>query len=210
MSKKAIIFDFDGTIADTFEIFLDSLSVLLNRSRDEFPPEKIEKMRNLTFTQIIKALNIKPWQIPRLVIKGRAEMQKRIDQAHIFNGMDKILLLLSENYDLYIVSTNSKKNIEFILKKEELKSCFKEVYGEIGITGKAKALRKLLKDQNLHAQNCVYIGDETRDVTAAKRVGMSCIAVGWGFSSVKALNRYKHDGLVEKPNQIPGAVSNLS
>lgn len=172
-------------------------------------PLEIEELRNLPLKDIINKLGIRPWQIPRLLVKGRKEVRSRMGKAKIFKGIDKQLEDLSAKYPLYMLSTNDKDNIEALLKRCGINQHFQEIYGGIGVMGKPKALRSLVKKHGLDINSCVYVGDETRDIAAARRVGMKIISVGWGFSSVKALKKAGTDKLVNKPADLAKAVEEI-
>ena len=56
--------------------------------------------------------------------------------------------------------------------------------------------------QALHPSNVLYVGDEVRDIEAAKKAGIRIAAVTWGYNSKKALEAYKPDYLVTKPEEL--------
>ena len=76
-----------------------------------------------------------------------------------------------------------------------LEKYFVDYYGGIGVFSKTPALRRLLKDHEIDVKDAVYIGDEVRDIEAARAIGLRIIAVSWGFAS--------RDNLVAaKPMQV--------
>lgn len=76
------------------------------------------------------------------------------------------------------------------------------VYSGQNIFGKDKVINRLLKEQEINKALAVYIGDETRDVEAAQKLGMKVIAVTWGFNSKKVLQTLNPDAIVEKPQDL--------
>lgn len=206
--NTAIIFDFDGTIADSFAIvFLEVVQTVTKR-----PPltsEEIEELRSSSMKAALKKLGIKPWQVPLFVMKGRREVGARMERIHAFDGMPDVLKDLASHHSVYILSTNSQENITAFLKKYQVSEYITRIYGDIGLAGKAKALKKLLATETLSPRDCVYVGDEIRDIEAAKKAGLRCIAVSWGYNNADALRLYEPDGMVDSPQDLLKAIDEL-
>ena len=117
--------------------------------------------------------------------------------------------LHAEGHELFIVSSNSVKNVRAFLHHHNLHTYFLEIYGGVGMFGKASALRQLLREQHLEAKEAVYIGDELRDVQAAQAIKLPVIAVTWGFARPASLNRLKPTALANSPDDIIGLVGEL-
>ena len=115
---------------------------------------------------------------------------------------DVIKKLHAEGHELFMLSSNSVKNIHRFLHHYELHTYFLEIYGSTGLFGKAPTLRRLLKEQHLEKTDAVYIGDELRDVQAAQSIGMRVIAVGWGFARPAGLEALKPTAIAETPDDI--------
>lgn len=134
-------------------------------------------------------------------------MTKRINQVEPFPGIAEILqTLYNERYVLVIVSSNSKKNIERFLVQHGIGNNFDQIYGGVGLYGKARVLRKILRRNNIAATEAMYIGDEIRDVEAAKQVNMPCIAVGWGFNTPEMLAAHAPTIVVRQPKQLLSVI----
>jgi phosphoglycolate phosphatase len=149
--------------------------------------EEIKQLRGLPLKQVIKYLKIRSWQIPKLP-KAIGQLQR-------------------DGYKMYILSTNSPANIEKFLKANDINDCFVDIYGDIGLRGKAAGLKKLIKRQKLAKALCLYIGDEVRDIEAARKVGIKVVAVGWGFNSSQALKMAQPNAVILKPNQLLEVVA---
>jgi phosphoglycolate phosphatase len=204
---KAIIFDFDGTIADSFRVAIEIFEEIMQRPKP-LSEKIIAGYRTLSLPEIIKALDVNRWQVPRLVIKGRREMAKRIDKINAFDGMPEALKDLSSNYKLYILSSNDKVAIQSFLDRYGI-DCISAVYAGTSLTGKARHLKILRRKEGLLTSECLYVGDETRDIEAAKKAGIKCLAVEWGFSSPGALRSHMPDAMAKKPQDIPGLINTI-
>ncbi len=199
---KTVIFDFDGVIADSGAIFAETLEEVLRRDKP-FSSEEIKRMRGSSTREIIKMLGIKKWQLPSILVKGKRGIAARMDRVEVFAGIPEAITELHEQgYKLYIVSSNDKEAINNILKKHGLDTYISDIYSGTSLFGKAKRLNSLIRKEHLDKDQCVYIGDETRDIEATKQIGMRCIAVEWGYSTPEALKSFGPEYMVTMPNEL--------
>jgi phosphoglycolate phosphatase-like HAD superfamily hydrolase len=179
----AIIFDFDGTIADSFEVIVDIFEHITKR-REKLTEEQMTELRGFPLQVVAERLKVQWWRIPFLLVRGRRMMARRMHEIPVFEGMPRVIEELhAEGHELFIVSSNSGRNVRKFLKQHHLYKYFVEVRGNAGLVGKSRAIKRAVKANGLQIADCVYIGDETRDVVASKIIGMRVIAVTWGFAN---------------------------
>lgn len=203
MKNKIVIFDFDGTIADSFYEVVETFNRLAREyNLCEVKTEDIPKLRKMTSYEIIKKFKFPKWRLPFLLKKGKTIFSDRISSIKIFDGMDEVLAKLkSEGCVLGILSSNSEKNIREFLNRNGI-DVFDFIFTENSLFGKDKIIKKIIKKYNFDPQEIVYIGDETRDVEAAKKCGLISVAVTWGFNDREVLEKLKPDYLVDKPEEL--------
>lgn len=203
---KALIFDFDGTIADTLpytfsKIIEISKKYQIKGNKDEI----IKKISQLTPKQLIKEFNISWFKIPIIlweIKKAQNLLYKKIDEIKIFPSLKKVLKQLKkEGFLLYIYSSNIKRNINRFLKKEGIDNLFKNIYTGNNLLSKDKDLLKILKKEKLIKDEVLYIADEIRDVLACKKIGIKIIGVSWGLAGDSLKNQLP-DFLIKKPEEI--------
>lgn len=204
MSDKIIIFDFDGTIADTRNTVVkiaNQLAVEFNyQSIDE---EELLRLSHLSSREIIQQSPVPPYKIPFLLRKLKKELNKEISRLKPFSGIAESLTILGENgYRLGIITSNIEDNVIAFLKNNKLDLFFEFIYSGITLFGKDKIINKLIKKHKLAVDKIIYVGDETRDIEAAKKSKIRVIAVGWGFNSPNILAEYKPDFLVTHPQEL--------
>lgn len=173
------------------------------RRPEPFTDEDIMRLRGLNAYHIIRELHIRPWRVPWMVVRGRVLMRREIDSIVVFNGIEEVLQQLQEaGIPIYIMSTNSPGNIRKLMESRGLAQYFKHIYGNVGIFGKAKRLRQIIERNGLDRARVVYVGDEGRDIEAAKHVGIKSVAVSWGFNTPELLARHHPTYLVRTTGEL--------
>ena len=210
MPKPFFIFDFDGTIADTFNIFL-SVSNILSK---EFHFRKIERhevetLRHQTSLQILASLKIPLFKTPQIIKRARQELAKQLSSTYPFPGMQEALLELKPlSQDMGIITTNSAQNVKSFLEHHRL-TFFNFILTTSRFSQKHEPLKKLRKilppDQTI-----IYIGDEIRDIEAAKQAQVTSVAVTWGYNSPQVLRAYEPDYLADSPLELLKICQQLS
>ena len=200
---KMLIFDFDGTIADTFMHTMKITNIL----SDEFKFKKvhyheIDFLKGKTLQQIIKHLNVPVLKIPSIVAKARSELLKDIENIEPIEGLEKILELIKQaEVQMGILTTNSRENVEKFLKANRMET-FDFIHSTSRVLGKNHGLRKLMQQHNGKADEILYVGDETRDIEAAKKEGIKVIAVTWGYNSHAILQTFSPDFIAHTPEEL--------
>lgn len=199
---STLIFDFDGTLADSMPLILKLFSEIMHRPTP--PDEEIERLRQLPIRDVIHELKVPIWRVPMLVASGRAQMTSHLAEVKLFDGVPQMLEdLHHEGHVMFIVSSNSARNVHTFLRLHELEHYFVRVYGGAALMGKAPALRKIMRQNHIDPNEAFYIGDEVRDVEAAAKVGIKDIAVTWGFNGEAALQAHNPSAVARHPSDIP-------
>jgi len=108
-----------------------------------------------------------------------------------------------------ILTSNSETNVLAFIARHRL-PYFHFVRTSSKLFGKGRAMRRILKAEGLPPERVLYVGDETRDIEAAKEAGLRMAAVGWGYNALTALSALDPDHLLEHPGELlrfgrPGA-----
>ncbi len=210
MSKiKTIIFDFDGTIADTFEFMSGEFNTLNKRfGEKELSLYEVKELKNDTFESLIGKYKL--WKILLMAFLLQNKMSSNIASIKMHAGMKEVILQLYKNgHNLYIFSNNTTTIIKKFLKYHEIDHCFDIIIGRRNLSSKSKAMKKLINKFNLNPDQTIYIGDEVKDILAARDNGVKVISVNWGFNSAKKLREYEPDWLVYKSQRIVQIISRL-
>ena len=186
-----IIFDFDGTLADSIGLGFD----LVNSHAERLGYTQVTRERGMELSalEIMKEAHISFFKLPRLVIFFKKLLAENSDKIKMIDGADQLLAKLkAEGHKLGILTTNSADCVSDFLKKNNLKDYFTYIRTDVAMFGKIKALKKAKKQLKT---DFIYVGDELRDVEACKFLGIPIVSVPYGFNSARVLEK-KNPGLV--------------
>lgn len=208
MAAKVVLFDFDGTIADTYQAIAD----ITNQLSSEFGYKPIDReelllLKNLSSREVVKRTEISIFKIPFLVKRVRTELGKEIANLKPIPDIDQVLLKLKEQgYTLGIITSNVKENVDLFLCKNYLEDVFDFIYSSTSIFGKHRVIDRVIKQHNLIRSEIIYVGDETRDIRSARKSQIGIIAVSWGFNSAEILAEFQPDLLVATPQELLASI----
>ena len=191
-----ILFDFDGTIADTISAGLE----IINAHADKYGYKRLDGDIKTHFSalQLVKLAEVKLWKLPYLIYQLKKKLAEKSDELKVLPEAPELIKKLKDKgYDLGILTSNSYKTVKSFLKKYELESYFSFLRTDVSLFGKRKALAKSKK---LLGKKIVYIGDELRDIEACRKNNIPIVSIPWGLNSYEALEEH-NPGLVAKSGE---------
>lgn len=206
-----LIFDFDGTIANSFYDVVDKFNLLAQKYHfRQITEDEISSLRDLTSTELIKHLRIPLYKLPAVIFEARKHMREEIHNLRPFEGLPEVLhKLYEQGYILGIVTSNSVENVEMWLAQQNMLHYFAFIHSESNFFGKTRVLKKICRSHKIDKSQAFYIGDETRDIDAARQCQMQSIAATWGLSSEKALMQHNPTYLAHKPEDLLNILQSL-
>ncbi|MDQ7015457.1 MAG: HAD-IA family hydrolase [Gammaproteobacteria bacterium] len=201
--KATLIFDFDGTLADS----LQTAITVINRLAKMYDfcaihPLELTSLREKSALEIVRHLQIPILKVPLIAQKARQMMRSEQQKIRPINGIPIILhTLKSRGRTLGLLSSNSEENLRLFNQYHKLE-LFDFISGTSPLWGKAQHLKRLLKEHKLPRQEVIMVGDELRDIEAARQCGIKIAAVSWGYNSYEALQEAQPDWLLEHPRQL--------
>ena len=205
--KIIVIFDFDGTLADSLHLFIDAI----NKFSDDFnynkiKPEEIKMLQGKRPRQILRHLHISLLKLPFVLKRVRQEINKRVAQAKPSVDIKNTLIELKKNgCEIGILTSNTEQNVKEFLINNNL-DLFDFLYSGNSVFGKGRVLRKIIQKNQFSKNKIFYIGDEIRDIDAAKKTKVKMIAVSWGFNTIEALKKENPDYTADTPQQIQNII----
>jgi phosphoglycolate phosphatase len=210
MNNKVVIFDFDGTIADTFSIVVEIVNSLSEEyGFQKLGIEEVAALRQRRAQELLKVFSMPLWKIPSFLFRVKELLGKQIRTVEAFDGMLPALeQLKNRGYRLGILSSNNMETVDSFLEKNHI-TMFDFVYCEKDLFGKSRVLKNLLKQYSMDRNDVVYVGDETRDIEAAHGAKLRIVSVGWGYNTIRALETQKPDILIDRPSELVDSVNKL-
>ena len=201
--NKTLIFDFDGTIADTLPFTVNNV-LELNRSLKLLNAEKIniEKFRTMDLSNYIKSLKIPTLKLLYFVLRLQLKLGSQINSIPTFNDLAETLVVLKRlGVKTGIVTSNSKRNVKKFLENNNL-NYFDFIYTTINYFEKSKLIEKAIKKLKVNKDDVIYIGDEVRDIDAARAAGIKIASVTWGYNLESILTENKPDYILNQPRDL--------
>lgn len=199
-----LIFDFDGTLVDSFDAAIQKFNLIAyDLNLNKISPQQACEFKHLSSKELFKQLNIPFFKIPMLLRQARTSMREEISSLGTFIDLPDVLKELhQQHYSLGILTSNSMENVISWLEKQQMSQFFDFIHAESSYFGKKYLLKKLIQNYQMNPQNTFYIGDETRDVEAAHKSKIGSIAVAWGFNSEKTLSESNPTYIAKAPKDI--------
>ncbi len=204
---KTIIFDFDGTIADTLPFTWKKVLQYLRKEKlvADSDEKLIEEIRLKSYHELMKKFKISWLKFPLIYLeirKAQKDLYQIIETIQLFPGMrDLLKKLKNNNCQVGILSSNIKMTIDKFIKINDL-NYFDFVHCEKNLFGKDRALNNLIKKYKLNKEDVIYVADEVRDIEACQKANVKIISVTWGFNKDQVLRAYKPTWLVKNPKEI--------
>jgi len=208
MKYKLIILDFDGTLADSFQWFIN----IMDRVADKYNFKKIEKddiemMRKSNADKMLKHHGIPLWKTPLIGKHLRKLMSEDIHEIHLFDGISELFKNLADKgVTMGIVTSNSCENVCKVLGSSN-SSLIKYYECGVSLFGKSIKLKKIIKHSGIPIDEVIFIGDEIRDLDAAGKTGIKFGAVSWGYTNLEALTAHSPDEVFTTVEEIINKVN---
>lgn len=207
-TASLIVFDFDGTIADSMaEVLAAYNQAAAGLGVAPISPTDVGRLRGMRPWDILRELHIPMWKLPLILRAVRQGMRDGIESVRPVPGIDAAVRSLRQaGARCAILSSNSQDNIRRFLVRNAMDE-FDLLHSGATIFGKASQLRRLLKGAKGALHQSYYVGDEVRDVVAAREAGVRSAAVSWGYSHRSALQAEQPDVLADTPEQLSALLT---
>jgi phosphoglycolate phosphatase len=203
MKYQLVIFDSDGTLADTLPWMQNVFAELaVTHGFKQVDPIDYERMRDLHGMELLKALELPLWKVPRVMKEIRARMAALAGSFAPFPGItDALQQLVERGVQLGVVSSNSRMNVENVLGSSTAQLIEHYNCGA-SIFGKAPRLKAMVRRSGIDPRNVIYVGDEVRDAEAARNAGISFGAVSWGLHRLETLRSQQPKEIFVTPSEL--------
>ncbi len=206
-SMKHILFDFDGTIADSEQAALGIINQIADRhGYRHLRMDEVESLRRMPIRDRFRILGLPMRKLPGWAKEYNDLFSHAVGEVNPIAGMPELIEdLHRKGYVISILSSNAEDNIRYFLERHAIHQV-REVLCSHRIFSKARMIRRHMRRNRLSADDLYYVGDEHRDVVACKKAGVPVIWVRWGFDGFEAVASAQPEFVAEKPEDILGIV----
>jgi phosphoglycolate phosphatase len=178
---RLAIFDFDGTLADSFALFAEAFNKLAARHGFKpVTPDEAQRLRRLHARDVMKQVGMPAWKLPTVATAYIGMMRARRSEVRLFSGAAEMLASLEQSgIVIAVVSSNAEDNVRAVLGPSA--SSVSQYACGMSIFGKRSHLRKVWRAAGVKPGEAIYIGDQAADLDAARAEAIDFGGVAWGF-----------------------------
>lgn len=200
--KKVIIFDFDGVIVDSLDVYEKAvISVFQKNGFSQINSRKsfLALFDGNFFEGLIRIGGVSSEKIPALIKELNPKLQSLQGELKLFNGIREVLLELSSKCKIYIATSNFTDVVKSYLRSQRMEN-FESIVGGDQEKSKVKKIENIAAKHP--GKEIFYVGDTKGDMIEGKRAGAKTIAVTWGWHDTKRLKEGNLDYIASKPSEI--------
>lgn len=203
MPFSHFIFDFDGTLADSADWVMRTFNDVARRHGfRSVSDEELQMLRGRPNREIVKYLGVPAWKLPVIATDMRQRIAADIEQIKPFAGVQSLLSRLAGcGAYITVVTSNSEANVRRVLGPESSRHIHLFECGA-SLFGKARKFKHAIKTSGIPLSQTLCVGDETRDIDAAKAIGAACAAVLWGYATPEVLKAHMPNYLCETMDEV--------
>ena len=210
--KKLLIFDLDGTIADTLYSIMEAVNMCMahygfsQKSYEEIRATVGNGARNLIMRTMPKSEADNAERAERIYKHFQSCYSKTYDHIDgCYEGMKEAMLELHQRgYTLAVLSNKPDPYVKGIIGSLFDKDTVVIAMGETELPRKPDPTAALYIASTLgfEAKDCAFIGDSEVDVKTAQNSKMLSVAVSWGFRSRESLFECAPDVIIDHPSDL--------
>lgn len=196
---KLVIFDFDGTLADSFRWFVNTINQVAKRFRfKELDLKRMEEFRGCSARQMMAHAELSMWKLPRVSREMRRLMTERIDEIRLFDGVGAVLKRLdAAKVNIAVVTSNARENVLRVLGTDNA-AHIKHFGCGASLFGKRSKVKAAAKAFGVSLGEVLCVGDEIRDAEMAASLGVDFAGVSWGYTKPEVLQKYSKIPVLQK------------
>lgn len=200
---KYVFFDFDGTLADTEEVnFVIYQKLAEKYNLRNITIDELGHIKKMSAKELMTYVEVKKRYLPFLLKRGKNLLKQ--DMRNIkpckLDMFNIVLELKNMGIKAAIITTNSKTNVQIFLKEQN--ADIFDFIASSSMFGKESKIKRIIKKEKLNKEQVLYVGDEIRDIHAAKNAGIDIASVAWGYNTIESLKKQKPEYLIFEPSEL--------
>ncbi|MCC7436491.1 HAD family hydrolase [Candidatus Nomurabacteria bacterium] len=198
-NKKLVIFDFDGVIVESLDLWFE----VTKESNPELTKEEYISMSYGSYIEASEKKNI------TYNHNGLENYRNRLMEIESPRALISFIEKNNDKYTFAIVSSGNELTIKKFLNKEKIESYFIAVLGQETHKSKTAKIINLLGLQNFDNKDSVFITDTLGDVIEAHEASIKSIGVLWGLHDRETLERGRPEVIIENPEELEKVISDI-
>jgi len=207
---RGVLFDWDGTLIDSYHADTSAYLAMFKEMGIAWGIKELERHYSPNWYQVYRAA-----KLPRKLWNDadrawRAHYAKH--QPQLIPGVRRVLQAVSRQHELGLVTSGDRDRVVRQLREFRLTRIFsaRVCSGDTLMKKPHPApLRLALRQMELEAACCVYVGDAPQDVEMARRAGMRAIGVLGPFPTERRLRAARPEFLIESLEELPDVLTRL-
>lgn len=208
---KVILFDLDGTLTESGEGITKSVQYALEKLGQ--PEPDLKKLEVFVGPPLLQQFMKYAGLDEETAVKAVEYYRERYTDIGIFEnevypGVEDMLdKLRGKGYILAVASSKPERFVKKVLDHFDLTKYFHEIVGSEmngGRTSKADVIEEALDRLHMadHRDQVVMVGDKEHDVFGARKTGLKCLAVSYGYGSEEELKNANPLKIVDSAQEV--------
>lgn len=168
---------------------------------------ELHRYRTVETHIVMRELGISRWRLPQIARWFRHRAKEHASPPLFPGIVDTLHALHARGIVLAVVSSNSEAAVRRALGPDNV-ALISAFACSASVFGKARKFRRVLKLLRFTSADAIAIGDECRDIDAARKAGIACAAVSWGYAAPELLKATGPDLMIETPGEILALAGN--
>ena len=204
MSRRILIFDFDGVLADTRDDILRFAEIVCAQLGHpcKATPEDLDALENMSFDSLARRLGLPEDKVSAFTERSFALFNARKRPPRIVEGVAEVIARLAADCKMGIVSGNNSDTLHSFLDHYGLAPFIDVVLTANDPGSRVEKIVRVAERLNQPGAEVYVIGDAVSDVRAARQASVKSIAVTWGHQSREKLEAAGPDDVVHSPGQL--------
>lgn len=199
MSKKLVIFDFDGVIVESLDLWFRITQI-------NNPGLTKEEYYSMSYGNYIEAFESKK------LIYTEEGLEEYRSKLLLIDSPKEIVSFIENNSNKFlyaIVSSGNEITIKRFLEKEKLANYFIDILGNQTHKNKNTKISNLLEKYSLENKNAVFITDTLGDILEANETGIKSVGVLWGLHDRETLEKGNPEIIIGNPGELEETINSI-